>query len=104
MTSLDSRGEDPPAPDHPPPDLPQPVTPVAPPTLLPAPPAQHGRSRSPSPAPRRSTHQRFEPCPNWVSNAPLIPIPQDAPAPPAAFPSPEAAAIDKGSYQELEGE
>jgi len=50
------------------------------------------------------TCQQFKPRPYWVSNAPLIPIPQDAPAPPAAFASPEAAAIDKESYQESEGE
>jgi len=71
----------------------------APPAVHPAPPALHDHSWSPSPpAPHHSTHQHFEPCPLWISNAPLVPIHHDPPHPPALSASPAPAPSDQESY------
>jgi hypothetical protein len=84
------------APVHPA-DLPAP--PPAPPTAPPAPTAFHDYCPSP-PALRRSSRQRFEPRPFWISNAPLVPIPHDPSPPPASSALPAPAHSDQDSYHQ----
>jgi hypothetical protein len=73
----------------------------APPPAPPVPAALNDHSRSPSPSVlRRSTCQRFEPRPFWISNAPLVPIPHDPSPPPASSASPAPAHSDQDSYHQ----